>query len=275
MTATLARLFLREALMSASIIPLELTFQETIWAGAIAALATALFTAGFITLGAGLIVTWAQNRHADQLREADELRADQLRDADELRADQLREADELRADQLREADQRHADHLLEADQRHADLQRELSEEHDRRQQDHEHEFQTRRALRESYSQLLVMQRRSRQLSIALNLAEGNARVDAESKAVSAHRDFIDEYHRLALDADKDMWVQLRKLRKALDAMLLWAQEGDRGRCEQLYESARAARQNLEREFRHRLGYKELQDLNRVGDLTKPSGRVLW
>ena len=119
----------------------------------------------------------------------------------------------------------------------------MSEAHDRRQQDHEHEFQTRQALRESYARLLVKQRRSRQLSLALTNAQGNV-ADAEA----AHSDFIDEYHRLALDAleTRSMWVQLRQLREALDALLLWAQVGERARCEQLYESARAARQNLER-----------------------------
>jgi hypothetical protein len=211
-------------------IPLELTFGQTIWTSVIGALATAVFTAALVTIGARWVVMSAENKRADD--------------------------------------------LLEAERKRADLDRELSEEHDQRQRAHEHEFQSRQALRESYARLLVVQRRSRQASLALSRAQGEPRVEAAARAEVAHDEFIDEYHRLALDADRNMWRQLRQLRKALDAMLLWAREGDRERCEQLAKSARSARQNLEHCFRERLGYRALQGPKDVGDLTRPPGKTL-
>jgi hypothetical protein len=238
--------------MNPSSIPLELTFGQTVWVSVISALATAVFTAGLVTIGARWIVMGAEDKRAIRVREADQERANDLREADERRADAMRKADQERAD----------------------LQRELSEAHDRRRQDHEHEFQSRQALRETYARLLVMQRQSRQASLALSKAEGSARVEAETAAVDSHNAFLDEYHRLALDADPDMWEQLRTLRQALDAMLLWAREGDTARCEQLYKSARAARQNLEGRFRKRLKYGELQQPKDVGDLRGPPRETL-
>lgn len=238
--------------MTASSFPLELTFDQTIWISIISALATALFTAVLVTIGAGWIVMRAEGKRADRVRKADEIRANDLRQADDRRADAIRKADHERAD----------------------LQRELSEAHDARRQDHEQEFQSRQALRETYARLLVMQRRSRQASLALSKAEGSARVEAEAAAVDSHNAFLDEYHRLALDADREMWKQLRTLREALDAMLLWARESDTLRCEQLYKSARAARQNLEGRFRERLKYGELQTPKDIGDLSGPPGRAL-
>lgn len=250
--------------MTSSSFPLELTFDQTIWISIISALATALFTAGLVTVGARYIVMRAEGKRADHVREADEKRANDLREADEKRANDLREADESRADAIHKADQERAD-----------LQRELSEAHDRRRQDQEQEFQSRQALRETYARLLVMQRRSRQASLALSKAEGSALVEAEATAVESHNAFLDEYHRLALDADHEMWIQLRTLREVLDAMLLWAREGDTLQCEQLYKSARFARQNLEGRFRERLKYLALQKPKGIGSVKGPPGKTLF
>jgi hypothetical protein len=164
--------------------------------------------------------------------------------------------------------------LHQEEQDRAAAETQLSKMQARRRQRQEQEFQSRKSLREAYASLLVMQRRSRQASLALSKAVGEARPQADDAAVDAHNDFLDEYHRLALDADRDMWVELRHLRKALDVMLLWAREGDTARCEDLYESARAARQNLERQFRLRLHHSELQKPKSVGDLTAPEGKSL-
>jgi transcriptional regulator GlxA family with amidase domain len=80
-----------------------------------------------------------------------------------------------------------------------------------------------------------------------------------SAAKDAHDRFIDEYHRLALDADRSMWLELRGLRSVLDDMHAHAEKGESQACEGLVKSARATRQNLERSFRARLGHEPLQE----------------
>jgi hypothetical protein len=173
--------------------PLALSFGETLWANGVGALSTAFFTALFVTVGATLVVKNVESRE-NQRRE-------------------------------REKSDRAAA-LVTIRQDRADLRRELALKQSERQQDREHEFQTRSALRETYSRLLVAQRRSRQASIALSVAENRARDADRVAARQAHDDFIDEYHRLALDADESMWRELRGLRDVLDDMLACAQSGD-------------------------------------------------
>jgi hypothetical protein len=138
----------------------------------------------------------------------------------------------------------------------------------RRQADHEHEeeiqerqleFQTRAALRDCYAQLLVAQRSSREASVELARAGRSGKREQEKAAVQAHGEFIDRYHRLNLDADRAMWEDARALRRVLDELLKAGQQGDMAECELLVESARKARQNLERSFRLRLGHDPLQD----------------
>lgn len=67
-----------------------------------------------------------------------------------------------------------------------------------------------------------------------------------------------------------MWEEVRGLRDVLDHMLVSAQEGNKGECEDLAELARDARQNLERSFRDRLGYEPLQERRPLGDYDKQS-----
>jgi hypothetical protein len=138
----------------------------------------------------------------------------------------------------------------------------------RRQADHEHEdevqarqleYQTRAALRDCYAQLLVAQRKSREASVELGRAGGSGNTDQEKAAVQAHGEFIDRYHRLSLDADRAMWEDARALRRVLDELLKAGQKGDTAECERLVESARKARQNLERSFRLRLEHDPLQN----------------
>src|SRR5439155_1212688 len=125
--------------------------------------------------------------------------------------------------------------------------------HERQLQVRQLEYQTRAALRETYAELLVAQRRSREASLRLANEPGPAPSgDLEVQAVSAHGHFIDLYHRLNLDASREMWEDARVLRNVLDHMLKEAKRGNAGECETLAKTARSARQNLERSFRIRL-----------------------
>ena len=127
------------------------------------------------------------------------------------------------------------------------------------------EHQTRAALRETYDKLLVTQRRSREASLRLakrpKSEKPSAGEDALRKeATAAHDEFIDHYHQMNLDASRDMWNEARSLRYVLDNMLEAAYEGDGRRAKRLHGVCRAARQNLERSFRARLGNDdELQE----------------
>ncbi len=136
------------------------------------------------------------------------------------------------------------------------------------------EHQTREALRNMYGLLLRAQRRSRELSIRLAdaggaAAEGNL---AES-AVAAHDEFIDLYHQLNLDSSRDMWLEVRGLRNVLDKMLEEGQAGHAVECRSLADTARDARQNLERSFRERLGYQALQQRRPLGTFDKVASQA--
>ncbi len=132
------------------------------------------------------------------------------------------------------------------------------------------EHQTRATLRDTYAQLLVAQRRSRQTSLRLAKAGGaSGNKEFEAEALSRHDEFIDLYHRLNLDASRQMWEEARGLRHVLDEMLRSAKQGDEGECTKLADYARSARQNLERVFRLRLGYEEpLQERRNLGSYDK-------
>ncbi|APX02014.1 hypothetical protein [Arthrobacter sp. QXT-31] len=212
-----------------SFVPLELTFPETVWSNVINALATAFFTASLVAWGAAVLVH------------------------------RLESQENLRRDNRSKT-------LLKESEDRAEQQKQLDKEHDDRQQLREHEYQMRSALRESYARLLVVQRRSRQESLTLSrLGEGESRAAAKVVARQAHDDFIDEYHRLALDADRSMWFELRALRHILDDMLKYAELGAFRECESLTKTARDARQNLERSLRRRLGHPPLQRRNFLGE----------
>jgi hypothetical protein len=142
----------------------------------------------------------------------------------------------------------------------AKVDRELAEAHDNRQRLAAQEYQTRAALRESYARLLVVQRQSRESS--MKLAEGSSEEDLEEQRRTADRaysEFVNEYHRLALDADKQMWANLRMLEDTLKEMLAKAETGDAIRCEQLKTEAAKHRRALEDSFRRRLDHKPLHD----------------
>lgn len=244
--------------MNASVVASELTFSQTLWSAGIGAFCTGLFTALLVTIGGGWIVMGVEKRE-DRRRT----------DTENNRADALLKADHDRAEALRKADQQRADALRQVDRERIDQQRQLSEDHDRRQQEHEHEFQSRQALRESYARLLVVQRRSRQASLRLaKTQDDDQRERALVQAIEAHDEFIDEYHRLALDSDKTMWRELRGLRHVLDDMYKYAEEGNGVKCQDLSDVARDARQNLERSFRERLRYAPLQKRNLLGEYDK-------
>jgi hypothetical protein len=131
------------------------------------------------------------------------------------------------------------------------------------------EYQTRAALRETYSLLLVAQRRSREASVQLAKAGGASESEELDKdAVLAHDEFIDSYHRLNLDANREMWEDARGLRLVLDRMLDYSKLGSVQECDALIATARAARQNLERSFRLRLGGEELQDRKDLGEFDR-------
>lgn len=144
--------------------------------------------------------------------------------------------------------------------------------HELRLQTRELEHQTRVALRTTYSQLLVAQRHSRQASVQLAQAGGESSdPDLAKAAGAAHDEFINHYHGLNLDASAEMWRDARGLRKILDDMLNSARSGDAPGCEQLAGHARAARQNLERSFRVRLGHEPLQERRDLGKYDRGPG----
>jgi hypothetical protein len=135
---------------------------------------------------------------------------------------------------------------------------------------------TRAVLRDAYGQLLVVQRRSREASLKLAKAESDARAAADAELVTAYAEFIDQYHRVSLDASKEMWRDLRKLRRVLGSMKRAARRAEVGRCDELFELARDARQNLEGTFREELGHERLlprRPLGKYDDL-KEDDRIV-
>ncbi|WP_159040714.1 MULTISPECIES: hypothetical protein [unclassified Streptomyces] len=90
----------------------------------------------------------------------------------------------------------------------------------------------------------------------------------EAKAQLAHDEFIETYHRLNLDADEQMWRDVRGLRGVLKDMLDFGKQGDAERCRELALIARQARQNLERSFRVLLGHEPLAKRNPLGKYDK-------
>jgi len=129
------------------------------------------------------------------------------------------------------------------------------------------EYQTRAALRETYTRLLVSQRQSREASLraAKRTVGANESVDdALGAAVEAHTSFIEHYHQLNLDVNREMWLEARGLRAVLDDMLKAAKKEDADEAALLYDLARDARQNLERSFRLRLGHEALQKRTPLG-----------
>jgi hypothetical protein len=148
-----------------------------------------------------------------------------------------------------------------------------------KKQDLRHQTQT--SLRETYARLLVAQRRSREASLQLaKRAAADTRrpadEDLEEKAQLAHDEFIEAYHRLNLDADEQMWLDVRGLRDVLDDMLRFGRQGGAdgaAQCSQLAEIAKEARQNLERSFRLLLDHKPLQKRNPLGKYDKGEVQV--
>ena len=156
---------------------------------------------------------------------------------------------------------RAADRRREAEKREDDRQREAERFHDERLQFREFEHQTRAALRETYAQFLIAQRRSREAFLTLAKSGSAREKECMSKqALKVYDEFIDLYHRLNLDATREMWIDSRRLRKILEDMLEYAQQGNAQECERLKELARHARQNLENTFRSRLRYEPFDPL---------------
>jgi hypothetical protein len=210
----------------------DLSFAETLIAGVLSAASTALF----VVIAAGFVVKRYEVRAAGR-----QLVADQLHE-DRLQARQL-EYEARTADRLREAAARHEEQL----------------------QNRQLEHQARATLRETYAQLLVAQRRSREASVKLARAGGaSGDPELETQTVGFHDEFIGFYHQLNLDASKPMWDDARDLRRVLDELLAQARHGNTEGCEALRDDARSARQNLERSFRMRLGYEPLQDRQSLG-----------
>ncbi|WP_141754163.1 hypothetical protein [Streptomyces subrutilus] len=87
--------------------------------------------------------------------------------------------------------------------------------------------------------------------------------DLEEKAQLAHDEFIETYHRLNLDASKQMWREARRLRKVIGDMLELGKRGDAEQCRALERIARKARQNVESSFRVLLGHKPLLARNTI------------
>src|SRR5438874_11268879 len=88
------------------------------------------------------------------------------------------------------------------------------------------EHQTLETLRRTYGQLLIAQRRSRELSVRLAEAGGTpSEANLAAAATAAHSEFIDFYHQLNLDSSRDMWFEVRGLRHVLDKMLDEARAG--------------------------------------------------
>lgn len=213
----------------------ELSFGQTVAADFFDALFTAVLVAGAATLVVGIFERRSEGRRQEAAK----------------REDQLRQEAEKREDQLRR----------DAEKREEDRRQEAARLHDERLQFREFEHQTRAALRETYAQFLVAQRRSREASLALarsGSAPGNENM--AEQALQAYNEFIDCYHRLNLDATREMWIDARRLRKILEDMLECAQQGNAKECERLIEFARHARQNLENTFRSRLRYEPFDPL---------------
>jgi hypothetical protein len=157
----------------------------------------------------------------------------------------------------------------DAEKREDDRRRKAERLHDEQLQFREFEHQTRAALRETYAQFLIAQRRSREAS--LTLAKSCSAPEKEyvvKQALEAYDEFIDFYHRLNLDATREMWIDARRLRKILEDMLKCAQQGEAQECERLKVLARRARQNLENTFRSRLRYEPFDPLQLHKDLGK-------
>jgi hypothetical protein len=131
------------------------------------------------------------------------------------------------------------------------------------------EHESSSALRDTYAQLLVAQRRTRQASVLLAEAGGvKVNESLANSATLAHDEFIDLYHRLSLDASREMWLEARSLRDILDKMLEHGRNGNRTECEGLVKTARSARQNLERSFRVQLLHEPLQRRKTLGEYDK-------
>jgi len=243
----------------------ELSFGQTVAADAL----DALFTAVLVGFAATLVVGIFQGRSEKRRRDA-EKREDQLQRETEQREEDRRREAEKREDQLqRETEQREEDRRREAEKREDDRRRKAERLHDEQLQFREFEHQTRAALRETYAQFLIAQRRSREAS--LTLAKSGSAPEKEyvvKQALEAYDEFIDFYHRLNLDATREMWIDARRLRKILEDMLKCAQQGEAQECERLKVLARRARQNLENTFRSRLRYEPFDPLQLHKDLGK-------
>jgi hypothetical protein len=198
----------------------ELDFGQTVGAGAL----NALFTAVLVGGAAGLLIKWFEQKAAERRDKADQTAAERRAEEDRLHEEQI--------------------------------------------QNRQFEYQRRDALRETYAQLLIAQRRSRQASLELAKASVAPGQCIHEKAVSAHDEFINLYHRLNLDASAEMWRDARALRDILDDMLELGQERRAKECEELVKFARWARQNLERSFRLELKHETLQPRRDLGKYDK-------
>ncbi len=118
------------------------------------------------------------------------------------------------------------------------------------------EHQTRTVLRESYTDLLRAQRDLREKCLMLAARPDD---DLARSTHDAMAEFIIAYHRINLDAPEELWKDLRVLRGVLEEMEKAAAAGDVRRCDNLSADARRARQNVERQFRHRLGHRPFRD----------------
>jgi len=153
--------------------------------------------------------------------------------------------------------------VKESNQREAEFGRQLD------QQKLEWESQTRAALRGPYANLLIAQRRSREASLQLAREGQPSEHDRLlEQAIEAHDEFIDTYHQLNLDSDREMWLEVRSLREVLGEMLKEARNGNAAACDDLAKIARHARQNLERAFRRKLGYEPHQARRPLGKYDK-------
>jgi hypothetical protein len=185
-----------------------------------------------------------------------------------------RDREQRTADLEHEIDQRQRELDKEIEQRQRELDKEIEQRKDELAQENErfdrgHEYQTRAALRSTYAALLVAQRRAREAWIQLATAGGKA--CNQSLAASAdmlHAEFIEMYHQLNLDSTETMWKDAQSLREVLEDLREDALLGDRNKCNDLGETARLARQNLEGSFRARLGYEPHQTKNDLGKYNK-------
>jgi hypothetical protein len=220
----------------------------TIWDGLVAGGLTA--AAAFI----GTII--ARRGQSRDLRLQLEQRAREARDQLEQQTAELTRELEQRAQAARE----------QLAQQTTLLTRQL--EHADRLMTRELEHQTRAALRRTYNKLLVVQRQSREASLdsaKCHVDENDAAQKALKFAEDAHTRFVEHYHQLNLDANREMWREARRLRRVLDDMLQAARDGDAAKAEALHTVARHARQNLEGSFRARLGLDTLQPRKPLGE----------